>query len=234
MYGEATKDLCNLLQKNQSWRWTDVEQRTFDRVKRLFLSSVMLHHHNPHNIYYLQTDSSGYAIGGELYQLDEDNNHHVIGFVSKGLSGPELRWTVSEQELWAIIYCLHKFETYLRGVKVIIRTDHQALSFLKSWKMYSGRITRWILYLNQFDFKVEYIKGKDNIGPDILSRYSHDALGVQEDRVECPDVAAFAVRDTGLLGKGLRNIVKLQEGDGFLKEVRKLYRTTRQVHRARV
>lgn len=123
-YGGETKALCDLLQKNQVWKWTEIEQRAFERVKSLFLESVMLHHHDSNSTYYLQTDSSGYAIGSELYQLDRDGNHHVIAFISKSLTEAERKWTTSEQEQWSIIYSLHKFETYLRGVKIIIRTDH--------------------------------------------------------------------------------------------------------------
>lgn len=218
-YGETTRILCDLLQKNRTWRWGETENRAFEKVKSLFLESVILHHHDPNRTYYLQTDSSGFAIGGVLYQLDEDGNHHVIGFISKALRGAELKWTTSEQELWAIIYALHKFETYLRGVKLIIRTDHQALTFLKSWKMYSGRLTRWILYLNQFNFTVEYIKGKQNIGPDILSRYSCDAEHVQEDKKTCPEIAAFAVKSRQHIRKHLENISELQKQDAFLGEI---------------
>lgn len=218
-YGETTRILCDLLQKNRAWHWGEAEQRAFERVKSLFLESVILHHHDPNSTYYLQTDSSGFAIGGELYQLDEQGDHHVIGFISKALRGPELKWTTSEQELWAIIYALHKFETYLRGVHLIIRTDHQALTFLKSWKMYSGRLTRWILYLNQFNFTVEYVKGKENIGPDILSRYSCDAENVQEEKNTCPEIAAFAVKSRQQIRKYLENIIELQKQDAFLGEI---------------
>lgn len=218
-YGASTQVLCDLLQKNRPWRWTTVEQNAFENVKSLFLESVMLTHHDPNKIYYLQTDSSGFAIGSELYQLDNEGNHHVIAFVSKSLKGAELKWTVSEQELYAIIYSLHKFETYLRGVRLVIRTDHQALSFLKTWRLYSARVTRWILYLNQFDFKVEYVKGKENIGPDILSRYSQDAINVQEEKVACPEVAAFAVDGKRLIKTHLENLEQLQDQDEFLGEV---------------
>lgn len=218
-YGGTTRVLCDLLQKNRTWRWTEVEQRAFEKVKSLFLETVMLHHHDPNGTYYLQTDSSGYAIGSELYQLDNDGNHHVIGFISKALTGPELKWTVSEQELWAIIYSLHKFETYLRGAKLIIRTDHQALTFLKTWKMYSGRVTRWIMYLNQFDFKVEYVKGKDNIGPDVLSRYSYDTANVQDEKVNCPEVAAFDIVGKHKTRVQLREIIHNQHQDMFLREI---------------
>ena len=181
----------------------------------------MLYHHDPNKTYYLQTDSSGFAIGAELYQLDEDDEHHVIGFISKALTGAELRWTVSEQELYAIIYSLHKFETYLRGVRIVIRTDHQALTFLKNWKMYSARVTRWLLFLNQFDFKVEYVKGKDNVGPDVLSRYSYEAENVQEEKVVCPEIAAFKVKEKQAVQTRLANIKQLQDQDEFLGEISK-------------
>lgn len=38
--------------------------------------------------------------------------------------------------------------------------------------MHCNRVVRWLVFLNQFDNTVEYIAGKDNTVPDILSRYT--------------------------------------------------------------
>lgn len=70
----------------------------------------------------------------------------------------------------AIIYCCTKFRQYLIGHKFIIQTDHHALTFIKQCKLTSGRLTRWTLALQEFDFSIEHIPGKENIAADIITR----------------------------------------------------------------
>lgn len=71
-------------------------------------------------------------MAGVLYQLDSEGEIRPIEFHSKALRGVQLNWTVTEQEFFAVINCLEKFETYLRGTKVMIKTDHKALTFVKN------------------------------------------------------------------------------------------------------
>ena len=49
-------------------------------------------------------------------------------------------------------------------------SDHKSLSYLKKGKETGGRIARWALALEEYDYEVEYIKGKDNDLADVLSR----------------------------------------------------------------
>lgn len=218
-YSRTIKPLCELLKREVRWSWGEEQQRVFDEVKNLFLESVILKYPDPEKTYYLQTDSSGYALGGCLYQLDSDGNHHVISFCSKGFVEAERKWTVSEQELWAIIYCLKKFETYVRGAKLVIRTDHHSLTFLRSWKLHCNRIIRWLIFLNQFDYCIEYVTGKENIAADVLSRYTKEAGVVQEEKTKFPEVAVFSTEYTQELNLLIKNIAKFQLEDAELKAV---------------
>jgi hypothetical protein len=48
-------------------------------------------------------------------------------------------------------------------------TDHSALKYLVNKPMLGGRICRWLLLFQEFDFKVIVKPGKLNAGPDHLS-----------------------------------------------------------------
>lgn len=218
-YAEATKPLCELLKKSVKWNWGETQQEHFDNVKELFLEAVLLRYPDPNKAYYLQTDSSGYALGGCLYQLDEDRLHQVISFCSKGFSEAEKRWSVSEQEMWAIIYCLKKFETYVRGAKLIIRTDHHSLTFLRSWKLHCNRVIRWLMFLNQFDYTIEYVTGKENVAADVLSRYTTEAKIVQEDKIYAPEIATFMTEHNKPLKVYMRRIKRQQIQDEKLASI---------------
>ena len=95
-------------------------------------------------------------MGVELFQLDGDGNHKVIAFASRSLVASEKNYTIMEKEALSIVYACKKFRTYLSGNKIIIRSDHQALTFLKNCKLTHGRLVGWMLILQEYDLTIEY------------------------------------------------------------------------------
>ncbi|CAK1596618.1 unnamed protein product [Parnassius mnemosyne] len=188
-YSESIIPLCELLKKGRKFKWSGKEQKAFDFIKQQFINTIQLHHPDFNKPYYLQADCSGVGMAGVLYQIDDNNEMRILGYHSKALKGPELNWSVTEQEFYAVISCLKKFKTYLRGSKVIILTDHKALLFLNNMKLFNGRVTRWILYIEQFNYEVQHISGRRNIVADVLSRYPPDGDLIQEDKNNSLEIA---------------------------------------------
>ena len=227
-YSDCIAPLTRLLRKGVRWIWSTTEQEAFDQTKQLFLDTVMLKFPDFKKVFYLQTDGSGVALGVELYQLLEDGEHGVVGFASRLLRGPELLYTVTEKELLAIIFGLQKYRTILLGHRLVIRTDHYALKFLKQCRLLNDRLTRWSLLLNEFDYEVEHIPGKQNVVADALSRYPYESSGVPVRSHNSPVVATVSVNEieiisalfttSGLkdLTKHFRNLRSLQLEDAFL------------------
>jgi hypothetical protein len=52
-------------------------------------------------------------------------------------------------------------------------TDHSALKYLVNKLVLGGRICRWLLLFQEFDFEVTVKSGKLNVGPDHLSRVTN-------------------------------------------------------------
>ena len=59
---------------------------------------------------------------------------------------------------------------YLEGYHFTVLTDHQALKWLQKIDSPTGRLARWALELQQFDFEIKYRKGSTNQVADALSR----------------------------------------------------------------
>ena len=128
----------------------------------------------------INTDASGYAVGAVLQQ-DQGKGLQPIAFLSKKMLDAETRYPVHEQELLAIIHALNSWRHYLHGsqFKVIVKTDHKSLQHFKTQPTLSGRQSRWLDVMADFDFDIEYIEGKTNIVADGLSRrHDHQDLTI--------------------------------------------------------
>ena len=68
------------------------------------------------------------------------------------------------------MFGIRKFQKKLYGAEFVLQTDHAPLSYIQKCKIESGRIMRWALFLQNYQFKVEAIKGSDNVCADYLSR----------------------------------------------------------------
>ena len=52
----------------------------------------------------------------------------------------------------------------------MLQTDHEPLKYMNSAKFSIGSLMRWTMSLQNYNFRVEAIKGSENVGADYLSR----------------------------------------------------------------
>lgn len=159
-----------LLKEKNRFAWTEVHEKAFNIMKGAFVDCVRLSHHIPGKKYRLQTDASDIGISGILYQFDDLGESRMVSLVSRCLNVAEVNYSTTEKELLAIVYAVTKLRTYLVGHEFVIVTDHKGLTFLNSTNYLNSRLIRWSLVLQQYDFQVEYCRGKDNIIADFFSR----------------------------------------------------------------
>nr|GEY15693.1 reverse transcriptase domain-containing protein [Tanacetum cinerariifolium] len=93
-----------------------------------------------------------------------------IHYASKTINQAEANYTTTEKEMLAVVYAFEKFCSYLIMNKSIVYTDHSALKYLFAKKDAKARLLRWILLLQEFDFKVIDTRGAENYAADHLSR----------------------------------------------------------------
>lgn len=170
-HASLTQPLMHLLKKGAVWEWGEKEEAAFSKMKDVFIDKIVLKYPDFRKAFFLNTDYSGIAIAGELYQFDDDGNRRPVCFYSKALTTAERNYTTTEGELLAIVKCCAKWREFILNFPVICTTDCSALIFLNKCVLTTGRLTRWALYLQQFDLKIQHIKGSENISADILSRH---------------------------------------------------------------
>lgn len=76
----------------------------------------------------------------------------------------------------AAVKCIEKFREYVEGHTFKVVTDHASLQWLMRQSDLNGRLARWSLRLQGFDFSIEHRKGSLQTVPDTLSRLSLDAI----------------------------------------------------------
>ena len=80
----------------------------------------------------------------------------------------------TERECLAIVFALQRFRNYLYGKEFVLYTDHMPLSFLDSMKHTNNRVLRWSLFIQNYRYRVVYVKGSQNATADYLSRSCKD------------------------------------------------------------
>lgn len=156
---------------HQRLQWGARQQLAFVELKRALQETPVLALPDPALPFGVNCDASGYAVGAVLQQ-DRGAGLQPIAFLSKKLTGAESRYPVHEQELLAIITALTSWRHYLSGtaIPVRVRTDHKSLIHFQTQPMLSGRQTRWLETLADYDYVIEYVKGEENGVADALSR----------------------------------------------------------------
>nr|GEZ19048.1 DNA-directed DNA polymerase [Tanacetum cinerariifolium] len=136
---------------------------------RTFQRSPILIAPNWDQPFKLMCDASDYAIGAVLGQRIE-KHFRPIHYASKTMNQAEANYTTTEKEMLAVVYAFEKFRSYLIMNKSIVYTDHSTLKYLFSKKDVKARLLRWILLLQEFDFKVIDTRGAKNYAADHLPR----------------------------------------------------------------
>ncbi|CAN6579364.1 unnamed protein product [Malus baccata var. baccata] len=180
-FSKISTPLCRLLQKDVTFDFNEECEKAFKHLKEMLTSAPIIRPPDWSIPFELMCDASDYALGAVLGQRKE-KQPHVIYYASQTLNDAQLNYSTTKKELFAVVFALDKFRSYLLGTKVIIYTDHAALKYLLTKKEAKPRLIRWMLLLQEFDIEIRDKKGSENVVADHLSRLVHE-----EDVVPIPE-----------------------------------------------
>nr|GEZ41831.1 reverse transcriptase domain-containing protein [Tanacetum cinerariifolium] len=168
-FSKISRPMTHLLEKNSPFIFSNDCIQAFRNLKEKLTEAPILIAPNWDQPFELMCDASNYAIGDVLGQRVE-KHFWPIHYASKTMTQAETNYTTTEKEMLAVVYAFEKFRSYLIMNKSIVYMDHSTFKYLFVMKDAKARLLRWILLLQEFNFKVIDTKGAENYAADHLSR----------------------------------------------------------------
>eukprot|EP00117_Sycon_ciliatum_P030790 scpid39474/ scgid4420/ Retrovirus-related Pol polyprotein from transposon 297; Protease; Reverse transcriptase; Endonuclease len=172
-YASIAKPLHALTHKGVTFQWTSTCEEAFNKLRQTLVEATTLAYprFGPGDPpFVLDADASGVGLGAVLSQPDKDGKERPIAFASRLLNSAERRYGSTKCELLGMVWAVKHFRCYLLGREFLIRTDHRALQHWGRFKDPPAIIARWLEFLAEFQFSVQYRQGRAHANADGLSR----------------------------------------------------------------
>lgn len=171
-YGIICRPLHDMLKK-EGFQWTDTQTTAFEQLKHSLITAPVMALPNFSEAFTLETDASGHGIGSVLMQKGRP-----IAFFSKSLGSRSAASSTYDKEAMAILESLKRWRHYFLGTDLIIKTYQKSFKYITEQKVSGGVQHKLLLKLLEFNYKIEYKKGKENKVADALSRREHTLMPI--------------------------------------------------------
>jgi hypothetical protein len=181
-----------LLNNDTKFHWNEDFQKGLDTLKGKMVTTLVLVFLDWENAFHVHVDASAIALGQILAQPGAWDLDHPIAFTRRKLSESEKNYNTIEREGLAMVYALQKFRHCLLRNHFKMFTHHSSLKYLVNKLVLGGRIYRWLMLFQEFEFEMIVKPGNLNVGPDHLSRVMN---GEEPTNLEYnfPDALLFSV-----------------------------------------
>ena len=169
------------------FKWSPKCETAFTELKQRVCEALILHHFDPNEQCFVETDSSDYVNAGVLSQPDNNGIFHPVTFFFRRMSPAECNYEIYDKELLAIIRCFEEWKPELEGtgLPVKVLTDHKGLEYFMTTKKLTPRQARWAEFLSEYNFIISYQSGKKNKKADALTRKPNERpINEDDERLE--------------------------------------------------
>jgi len=233
-YAKLIAPMTKLLRKSSDkFLWSEDCEKNLRLILQFLVDDAVLLVPNFDEEFEIHTDACDTGIGAVLFQRDRYGVLKPISFRSRHLNEAEKKMCITHKECLAVKFGLEKFRYYIEYNHFKLITDHQALQWLMQTKDLSGKLARWAISIQGFDFEVVYRPGCIHERADALSRAPVEEApektcfmisSIAENPVEpaplksVTDVTAVKVKHESPLISD-EAFIKAQAEDSFCKEI---------------
>ena len=164
-----------MTRKGRSFVWEKELQDSFEEIRHRLIRPPVLHMPNTTGRFYLYSDTSKFATGSALYQI-QNGRPKLIAHASKRLPEAMRNYSITELELCGLAINIASFSHLLKRVDFDAIIDHLSLTHIIKSKAEPAtvRLKRLLELISTYSFNLYYIKGKDMVLNDFLSSQNDD------------------------------------------------------------
>ena len=157
------------------------QEKAFKGVKLRLTNPPVLHLPKAEGRFILYSDTSVEGTGSSLWQMQE-GKAKLIGYASKTLPEACSRYSVTELEMTGLLVNMNLWKNLLKHREFDAAVDHVAVTQIMKAKTEPAttRIMRLLDRLSAYSFNLYYVKGRDMILADYLSRHRNKDLDSSE------------------------------------------------------
>ena len=169
------KPFYDLTSEGRPFIWGDEQQKAFEEIKTRLQKPPVLSMPDRKGRFLLYSDTSKLATGSALYQVQE-GKPKLIAYVSKRMPEAAKNYSITKFEMCGLAINIASFAHLLKRVDFDAVVDHLAIMQIMKSKTEpaTNRINRLLEILSSYSFNLYYIKGKDMVLGDFLSRQQGD------------------------------------------------------------
>ena len=142
-------------------------------MKKGLCEDTTLAYFHPKAEHEVYADGCPLGVSATLVQRKENEEYwRVVQYANRSVTDTESRYSQIELEMLAIDLACNRFHLYLYGIPFTIISDHKPLEVIINNPRHQTSVRlQWILVrVMDYDFKVQYRRGKTNIS-DYTSRH---------------------------------------------------------------
>ena len=169
------KPIYDLTRKGRQFTWGGEQQIHFEKINHRLVKSPVLHLPDNKGRFHLYSDTSKFVTGSALYQI-QNGKPKLIAHTSRRLPKRARNYSITELEMCGSAINIASFVHLLKRVDFDAKVHHLTLMHIIKSKVEPAttRINRLLEVLSSDSSNLYYIKGKDMILSDFLSRQKHD------------------------------------------------------------
>ena len=166
------RPIVELTRKERPFVWGKEQETAFIEVKKRLTNPPVLHLPKAEGRFILYSDTSKEGTGSSLWQIKE-GKPKLLGYASKTLPEACARYSATELEMTGLLVNMNLWKNLLKHREFDAAVDHVAVTQILKAKTEPAttRIMKLLDRLAAYSFNLYYVKGRDMIMADYLSRH---------------------------------------------------------------
>uniref|UniRef100_A0A2N9J4N8 Uncharacterized protein n=1 Tax=Fagus sylvatica TaxID=28930 RepID=A0A2N9J4N8_FAGSY len=147
-----------LMKKDTNFEWDEACKNAFESIKKYLLNPPVLGVPIPGKPLILYIAAQEQSLGALLAQKNEVEKEKALYYLSRKLTGAELRYSPIEKMCLALFFSIHKLRHYMQAHTIHLVAKVDPVKYILSRPVISGRLAKWSVAFQEFE--IAYVPQK--------------------------------------------------------------------------